>query len=260
MNLTNNNNLTKHLVDIGVLKSKNIIDAFYAIDRADFVKEDLKEFAYIDEALPIGFYQTISQPYTVAFMMELLQPDFSDNVLEIGFGSGWQTTILAHIVSNYTGRANTIKHIGLTSVVGADTKKQGKIYSFEIILELCDFGKRNIEKYDFVKNEIVKIFCKNALNGLPEIAEKIGGFDKIIAAAEIHGDFNTESRIPIGNATSTPKQFIINVVPVEWKKQLKIGGKMVLPINQSVWLFIKKSEENFETIEYPGFVFVPFVE
>lgn len=231
-------NLTKHLIDIGALKSQNIINGFKNIDRINFVKEDMKDFTYIDEALPIGFEQTISQPYTVAFMLELLQPEFGDRILEIGFGSGWQTALLAYIVTN---------HRGLTSVVGTETGKSGKIYSFEIIPELCDFGRKNIDKYGFIQKGVVEIFCQDASEGLPEIAKEIGGFDKIIAAAAIHDN------VQLGSPRA-------KLIPEEWKKQLKIKGRMVLPINQSIWLFIKKSEENFEIFEYPGFIFVPFVK
>ena len=82
----------------GVLKTPAIIEAFKKIDRADFVTPELKERAYINEPLPIGEGQTISQPYTVAFMLELLQPESGNKIFEIGFGSGWQTAILAEIV------------------------------------------------------------------------------------------------------------------------------------------------------------------
>ncbi len=48
-----------------------------------------------------------------------------------------------------------------------------------------------------------------------------------------------------------------NDIPKAWKEQLKIGGRIVCPIENSIWLFIKKSENKFERFEYPGFVFVP---
>ena len=81
----NLNSLIEHLKNVGVLKTPLIIEAFKAIDRADFVPSDLKDFAYVDEALPIGKDQTISQPYTVAFMLELLQPKLNDNILDNKF-------------------------------------------------------------------------------------------------------------------------------------------------------------------------------
>ena len=66
--------LTLYLQKSGVLKTKNIISAFKAIDRADFVPSEYKTFAYEDEALHTLHGQTISQPAVVAFMLELLEP------------------------------------------------------------------------------------------------------------------------------------------------------------------------------------------
>ena len=90
----------EYLQEIGILKTSFLIEAFLAIDRKDFIPESEKEYAYIDEALPIGEGQTISQPYTVAFMLELLDPKPDHIVLDAGAGSGWQTSLLAHSVSS----------------------------------------------------------------------------------------------------------------------------------------------------------------
>ena len=91
------------LVDIliqgGWLKTPRIIEAFYKIKRKDFLPEEMKDLAELNEALPIGFGQTISQPLVVAFMLELLQPQEGEKILDIGSGSGWTSALLAHIVS-----------------------------------------------------------------------------------------------------------------------------------------------------------------
>lgn len=227
--------LINHLISLGVLKTPHIIDAFRKIDRADFVPENSKIHAFVDEALPIGHGQTISQPYTVAFMLELLMPKAHDKILEIGYGSGWQTSILAEIVGNPVSdnKFNEFKD----AIVGNPVSDNcGKVYAIEIIKELCQFGKENINKYSFIKKGIVKTYCADAEFGLPKIARKIGGFDKIIAAAAL---------------TEDP--------PDAWKKQLKIGGVMVLPIMNSLWRFVKKSDDKFDAKEFPGFSFVPFV-
>ncbi len=215
--------LIRHLQEIGVLKTPLIIDAFKNIDRAKFVTEDMKQWAYIDEALSIGSGQTISQPYTVAFMLELLEPKPEEKILDIGAGSGWQTCLLAHIVGEK----------------GLPAGRQGKVFAIEIVPELCKFGKKNVKKFNFIEKGIVEWICGDASQKAtfdPVRNEVSNGVDKIIAAAALDGS-----------------------IPQEWKDQLKIGGKIVVPIKGSIWLFIKKDKGEFETKEYPGFAFVPFV-
>ena len=79
------------------LKTPKIIRAFREIKRADFMPEDMKYLAELNEALPIGQGQTISQPLVVAFMMELLQPEEGDKILDIGSGSGWTSALLGNL-------------------------------------------------------------------------------------------------------------------------------------------------------------------
>ena len=205
----------------GVFKTPAIIEAFKKIDRADFVPPELKERAYINEPLPIGEGQTISQPYTVAFMVELLRPEAGNKIFEIGSGSGWQTAILAHIVSRNGNQKSKIKNQNL-----------GKIYAVERIKALYEFGARNIAKYNFIKKGIVETIFGDATIGL----KRHSPFDRIIAAAA-------------GEA-----------VPEAWLKELKTGGRLVAPVKNSIWLYIKKSEKEFDKKEYRGFVFVPLVK
>lgn len=199
--------LVDDLIKKGVLKTPKLIRAFRAVDRKDFVPKSLKLLAYADEPLPIGEGQTISQPWTVAFMLELLDPEPGENVLEIGYGSGWQTALLA--------------------VTGAN------VYAIERIPKLCELGRENVERRGF-KN--VAFFCQDGTLGLPEIAKRIGGFDKVIAAAAAWRE-----------------------IPQAWRDQLKIDGKIVAPIGSSIFEFIKKSDGEWEEIEHPGFAFVPLV-
>lgn len=182
---------------------------FKKIKREDFVLAQDKKHASVDAPLSIGYGQTISQPLTVAFMLELLQPVAGDKILDVGSGSGWQTAMLAQIV-------------------GA----KGKVFAIERVPELKEMGEQNVSKYNFVKKGIVQFFCADGTKGLAEHAP----FDKIIAAA------------------SGKK------LPVAWKDQLKVGGRIVVPIKDSIWLFVKKSEQEFEEKEFPGFVFVPLIE
>jgi len=148
--------LIKELMEEGILKTPSIIEAFEKVDRKDFVPEELKDRAHLNTPLPIGFGQTISQPLTVAFMLELLQPEKGNKILEIGSGSGWQTALLAHMVSG-----------------------GGKVFAAELIPELMAFGRKNVAKYGFIKNKIVEFHSFNATKGMPEEAP----FDRIISAA-----------------------------------------------------------------------------
>lgn len=127
--------------------------AFKKIKREDFVLPQLKAFASLDHALPILKGQTISQPTTVAFMLELLKPKRGNKVLDVGSGSGWTTALLAELVG-----------------------PQGKIYGVEKIPELVKFGKNNVAKYDFQNIEILPARKKLGLPGKSP-------FDRILVSA-----------------------------------------------------------------------------
>ena len=124
--MIDNQSLINHLINVGVLKTPEIIKAFYKIDRAFFVPKEFHDYAYEDYPLSIGYGATISQPYTVAFMLELLQPKKGEKILDVGSGSSWTTALLAHIVG--------IK---------------GKIFGVEIVPELIKFAKDNLKKFKF---------------------------------------------------------------------------------------------------------------
>ncbi len=136
-----------------ILRTKEIISAFEIIDRKNFVLLKDKNKAYWDIALSIGFGQTISQPTTIAFMLELLGPQLGDRILDIGTGSGWSTALLADIVGS-----------------------EGEVHGTEIISELVKFGQNNLLKYQFENAYIHK--AKNIL-GLAKYAP----YDKILVSA-----------------------------------------------------------------------------
>lgn len=202
--------LVDELISEGWLKTPRIIEAFKKIKRVDFLPKDLKNLAELNEALPIGFGQTISQPLVVAFMLELLEPREGEKILDVGSGSGWTSALLAEIVG-----------------------EKGKVIGIEIIPELKEFGEKNVAKYNFIEKGRVKFICGDGSKGY----EKEAPFDKILVSASVQGR-----------------------LPTAWKEQVKVGGRIVTPIGNSIWLFIKKSEKDFEEFEYPGFVFVPLVE
>lgn len=120
-----NTQLVHHLLkNSKAIVSKNMEQAFLSIDRKDFVLPSRQAEAYLDIALPIGFGQTISQPTTVAFMLELLEIEKGHHVLDVGCGSGYTTALLSELVGP-TGR-----------VIGVD-----------IIPELIQFAQKNLSKY-----------------------------------------------------------------------------------------------------------------
>jgi protein-L-isoaspartate(D-aspartate) O-methyltransferase len=106
------------LIPMGI-EDEDVIRAMQTVPRHMFVPDDIVRFAYLDLAMPIGYGQTISQPYIVAWMTELLElePDFK--VLEIGTGSGYQAAILAEL--GYV-----------------------EVYSIEIIPELAEQAQQNL--------------------------------------------------------------------------------------------------------------------
>lgn len=81
------------------IKDERVIEAINTIPRELFVPDELRDYAYKDSALPIGYGQTISQPSLVAYMTQLLDLTDDKNVLEIGTGSGYQTALLAKLAN-----------------------------------------------------------------------------------------------------------------------------------------------------------------
>ena len=82
------------------IKNAKVLDAMGKVPRHFFVPEELRDSAYADGPLPIGAGQTISQPYIVAYMTEILELSGAERVLEVGTGSGYQTAVLAEIVKD----------------------------------------------------------------------------------------------------------------------------------------------------------------
>ena len=100
-----------HIIREGI-KDPLVIESMLTVPREEFVPDNLKKEAYLNHALPVGYGQTISQPYIVALMTELLGVDGDDTVLEIGTGSGYQAAVLAQIVKEvYT--IEIIKPLGI---------------------------------------------------------------------------------------------------------------------------------------------------
>ena len=92
--------MVEHQISSRGINDKKVIDAMLKVPRDIFVPGGEKSRSYYDGPLPIGYGQTISQPYIVAYMTALLEMEGSEKVLEIGTGSGYQTAILAEIAEH----------------------------------------------------------------------------------------------------------------------------------------------------------------
>ena len=123
------------------ITDKRVLEAMEKVPRHEFVPEHLKSSAYTDGPLPIGDGQTISQPYIVAYMSQLLDLKPEDRALEIGTGSGYQAAVLSHLA--------------------------GEVYSVERIEKLAEKARRTLESLG-INN--VHIVVKDGTEGLKEHA------------------------------------------------------------------------------------------
>ena len=132
------------------IENQQVLEAMEAVPRHLFVDEALQAQAYTDNALPIGFGQTISQPYIVARMVAALRVEPGSKVLEIGTGSGYQAAVLAEL--------------------GAE------VYSVERIKPLYNLALKRLNNLRYFK---VKVNYSDGTYGLPEQAP----FDRIVVTA-----------------------------------------------------------------------------
>lgn len=196
--------MVKQQIEKRGVKDAAVLQSVRTVKRHEFVPATQIENAYDDRPLPIGYGQTISQPYIVAYMTEALklQPHFK--VLEIGTGSGYQAAILAKIVK--------------------------EVYTVEIIPELGNAATDRFKRTGFAN---VQTKIADGYNGWAEHAP----FDAIIvtAAAEY--------------------------VPPPLIKQLKEGGKMVIPVGSpfmtQMLLLIEKKNNKTKTRSLLPVAFVP---
>ena len=137
------------------IHDQRVLDAMAAIPREEFVPEDQRAHAYTDFALPIGFGQTITQPYMTALMAQLLELRGSEKVLDVGTGSGYHAAVL-----------------------GALAKR---VISVERIPELCIQARATLQRTGLDRN--ITVLCADGSLGIPEEAP----FDAIsVAAASPH--------------------------------------------------------------------------
>lgn len=136
-------------IEVRGVKDGNVLKAMRTVPRHLFVPENVRAYSYEDEPLPIGYGQTISQPYIVALMTELLGLKPDSRVLEIGTGSGYQAAILAELCDS--------------------------VSSIEIICELAERADSTLQELGYN----VDVRCGDGYGGWPEKAP----FDAIIVTA-----------------------------------------------------------------------------
>jgi len=180
-----------------------VLSAFAKVKRELFVDDEWKTYAYKDHPLSIGSEQTISQPYIVAFMMQLLELSQTDKVLEIGTGSGYQTALLAEVVAE----VYTIERI------------EGLLKKAMLILKDLDY-----------KNIFYKIGDGSLgwVNTVPPVAE----FDNIIvSAASQYVPDSLFSQLKIGGRLIAPvgPKGIQDLIIYE-KKEATITSKKVCEV------------------------------
>ncbi|MBW2622377.1 MAG: protein-L-isoaspartate(D-aspartate) O-methyltransferase, partial [Deltaproteobacteria bacterium] len=132
------------------VKDTRVLEAMRNVPRHLFVRSSDKSHAYRDRPLPIGYGQTISQPYMVAYMTEILKLTGTETVLEIGTGSGYQAAVLA--------------------------KTAGQVYTIEIVHELYSSAKKRLKR---LKYDNVTVKSGDGYYGWP----KAGPFDRIMVTA-----------------------------------------------------------------------------
>ncbi len=136
--------------DIHRLPSQAVLAAMAKVPREEFVPPDMRPFAYDNQALPIQYQQTISQPFIVALMTELLAPEPEHTLLEIGCGSGYQAAVLSLLVK--------------------------KVFTLEIISPMAEEARRLLKRLGY---DNIDVFEKDGYSGLPEHAP----YDGIIVTA-----------------------------------------------------------------------------
>ena len=198
--------MVERLRDHYKIADERVLDVMATLPRHLFVPEAIKSQAYNDNALPISGGQTISQPFIVARMTELLELTGQEKVLEIGAGSGYQTAVLASLAR--------------------------KVFAIERLPSLADEANRRLQILGF------RNFTLKAGDGTAGW-DTYMPFDAILVAAGGPG------------------------VPEPLIAQLKVGGKLVIPIGdeqkKQTLVRVTRKENNYRTEDFGPCAFVPLI-
>ena len=199
--------LVEYLREKVGIRDERVLSVINSVPRHFFLESIFEDFAYEDRAFTIASGQTISHPSTVAEQTELLQVEKGEKVLEIGTGSGYQTSILVAM--------------------------KAEVYTIERQKELYDFSRKILKNIGFMPS--IQVFG-DGFEGLADFAP----FDKILVTCGAEK------------------------LPVQLLRQLKVGGKMVIPLGdnseeQVLTRFIKISENKVKKEEFGLYKFVPML-
>ncbi len=195
--------MTRFSVDYTGVSSidQSVVNALRSVDRSEFVPDEQRRFAFANQPLEIGHGQTISQPFIVALMTHVLELESTDNVLEIGTGSGYQAAILAELVEN--------------------------VYTIEIVEPLAREAERRLERLGY-ENVFVRV--GDGWFGWPEHAP----FDKIMVTAvapklppELLSQLNIGGKmvLPVGDYDGYQE-----LVLVEKTGESEVERRVILPV------------------------------
>jgi protein-L-isoaspartate(D-aspartate) O-methyltransferase len=202
--LTQEQAIKEQIIDRGI-KDPRVLKAFQEIPREAFLPEDKKELAWNDGPVEIGYNSTISQPYLVAQMTELLGLKGQEKVLEVGTGSGYQAAILGQLAQ--------------------------KVYSIDVIPELTARAKDVAKKLSLSN---VLYLTADGSAGFADAAP----FDAMVVTA------------------GSPK------IPQPLIAQLKLGGKLVIPVGDEYaqqLLLVTRRAKDIETKAFEAVRFVPLL-
>jgi len=200
----------------GILRDPNIVRAMSKVPREEFLPLDMRPYAYVDSPLPIGFGQTTSALHMTALFCEYGEMRSGQNVMEVGGGCGYMSCVYAEVVASSEKPKETWGHV----------------WSAEIIPELAEFGKKNVERAGYADR--VTFLQADASEGL----EGERSFDIVIVTS------------------AAPE------VPSGLVEQLKTGGILLIPVGgahfyQQLLRIRKRMDRSISRENLGGVAFVP---
>lgn len=206
----------EELRDEGILRDPSVVRAMAKVPREEFLPEDMRPHAYTDTPIPIGYGQTTSALHMTALFCEYGQMRAGQMVLEVGGGCGYMSCVYAEVVAP----------------LGTDRNTWGHVWSAELIPELAELGKENVERLGY--------------------SDRVT-FLQADASAGVQGDMKFDLIIVTSAAPEIPEELV---------NQLQTGGTLVIPVGgpslyQQLIRVRKKSDQSVIKENLGGVAFVP---